>query len=813
MTKQMKLFLCLGVCGLAIAAHADDSKFTLEGPRINVYVTRGGVTLPIAQVPNLLPQDKLRVRMDLPATQANHLLLIVVFLRSSTNEPPDSWFTRIETWKVNPPEGTTVIVPDGAQRALLFVAPETGGDFATLRSAVKGSPGTFLMAAATLDKGSYDAQRITRYLAGMQNVASSDAAAIHARSTDLAVTLALKPNLDCFKQPVADQVDCLTAGSTPLLLDDGHAQTITDTISSGASSNFINEAATADGGVYSAYVGTLVDLVHMVELMRTAKYRYIPAIAAPQGAALNLMLNAAPSFNDPKSVIVIGLPSIQSALLPRFTLADPAQVFCLPDPGMSIPLRGAPQLFATGFAHDLTLNLDVVNPRPISLVAVPGAGGLIRSGDAPIPSRQARPQAQNAGSPGPGLGPIVQGTLHGYWGFDRFDGPALRFQRTAGGPWKLAGADALEAGRNADIMLQGSGSACIDQIALLSPSGAKQELPLNWSTVREGLSRLPLNLPLRAATPGTYALIVQEKGSGSPVRIAVAINGSATILDRLLLNPITTTSAQLVGTGLAEVVSLRHGEQIFLPNAAPDHGHLTLRSSGLYESTNLAQAIATLKNGRSLPVPVAMEGPENILELIRVDATPALAAGELSILLDSETDLPLDGTLRFVVQSMAAVPHGQTIELATANGSAQTSLSLHDGSLILQDEHTIVASLDLLKAFGQSGFGELRLRGIGIDGSFGDWITVGNLVRRPHIKAILCTRAKHATCRIEGKDLFLALAFSATKDFAAPSLVPDGFDDPVLIVTMASMPQDRRLFVKLRDGSNVIATIQVVGKH
>jgi hypothetical protein len=151
--KLPKTILCFVLLGSAPFVRADDARFDLPVPRIDVYVTRGTETLPIAQVPELQPNDTLRVRTDLPATQSNHLLLIVAFLRGTTNEPPDHWFTKIETWKTTAPEGTLIAVPAGAQRAMLFVAPETGGDFNTLRSAVKGNPGLFIRANIGLNKG------------------------------------------------------------------------------------------------------------------------------------------------------------------------------------------------------------------------------------------------------------------------------------------------------------------------------------------------------------------------------------------------------------------------------------------------------------------------------------------------------------------------------------------------------------------------------------------------------------------------------------------------------------------------------------
>src|ERR1700709_2385177 len=77
---------------------ADAARFDLAGPKVEVRITRNGKTLPISAVPNLQIGDKLWVHPDLPPTQSVHYLLIVAFLRGTTNPPPDDWFTRIETW-------------------------------------------------------------------------------------------------------------------------------------------------------------------------------------------------------------------------------------------------------------------------------------------------------------------------------------------------------------------------------------------------------------------------------------------------------------------------------------------------------------------------------------------------------------------------------------------------------------------------------------------------------------------------------------------------------------------------------------------
>src|SRR5208337_4738016 len=121
---RLLLLWCLASTGL----HAADSPFDLAGPKIDVHVKRGEITLPISEVPNLLPGDRLWIHPDLPQSQSNHFVLVVAFLRGSTNQPPPEWFTRVETWSREAhDEGVFVTVPAEAQQALLFLAPETGG--------------------------------------------------------------------------------------------------------------------------------------------------------------------------------------------------------------------------------------------------------------------------------------------------------------------------------------------------------------------------------------------------------------------------------------------------------------------------------------------------------------------------------------------------------------------------------------------------------------------------------------------------------------------------------------------------------------
>ena len=58
---QLLLFWSLVSTGL----HAEPA-FDLLGPKVDVHVKRGDVTLPIGETPNLLPGDRIWIHPDLP---------------------------------------------------------------------------------------------------------------------------------------------------------------------------------------------------------------------------------------------------------------------------------------------------------------------------------------------------------------------------------------------------------------------------------------------------------------------------------------------------------------------------------------------------------------------------------------------------------------------------------------------------------------------------------------------------------------------------------------------------------------------------
>src|SRR5712692_10905304 len=172
---------------LPVAAEADNAAFDLVGPRVEMKVSRGGKPLPISDVANLQSGDRLWIHPDFPEDQSARYLLVVAFLRGSTNPPPESWFTRAETWKRQVrEEGIVVTVPQDAQQALLFLAPETGGDFSTLRSVVRGKPGVFVRASQDLNQANLDRSRLDQYINAIKQTSDNDPKGLHDRSILLA---------------------------------------------------------------------------------------------------------------------------------------------------------------------------------------------------------------------------------------------------------------------------------------------------------------------------------------------------------------------------------------------------------------------------------------------------------------------------------------------------------------------------------------------------------------------------------------------------------------------------------------------------
>jgi len=794
--------LCFLVIFLSFAgaARADNAAFDLIGPKIEVRVQRAGTTLPIAEVPNLQPGDRLWVHPDLPDSQSVRYLMVVVFLRGATNPPPDTWFTRVETWaKPVHEEGVFVIVPAEAEEALVFLAPETGGAFSTLRTAVRGKPGAFVRAAQDLQQASLDRQRLEKYLESVRETYTADPEQLKSHTTMLARSLNMKLDQQCFDKPSAQQVPCLTQNTDQLVLDDAHSQTMVASLTSGASSDLlaqISSTPTARGGYYSPYVGAVVDVARILSTAHTAQYQYIPALALPKENELNLRLNNPPSFRNPKSVIVIGLPPVLPSPPPPLRAVDPNQIYCAGKPSILLQADGAPLVYGTDLAHNFILHVDMKSGPGIDLPATPDPmrGGFVVETHA----------LQSANLDGE-----ITGSLRGMWGFHAFDGPHYRLRASRPAQWIVASKDAsaLIVGREDTLHLQSPDACCVSEVVLSDGQG--KGVTTEWKNSKP--DELEVKVPLQKANAGSVTMLIKKFGLRDVDEIPLHTYAEAGRLDSFGIHA-GDADGVLKGTRLDQVDSLDVNGIRFKPETLTranqvDELKLTAADAGVRTKLHPGDAMiihANLKDGRTLDLKaaVAEERPAvNVLtKSIQVD--PALSPS--AVRLGSEEELPQDGRLNFFVktQEPETFPPTEKIEVATADESFRVMLSFKDGNLTLQDTKTVLAILDPMKLLGPSAFGPLKFRPVSGDGINGDWQSLINLVRVPMLKAVHCVPDKQ--CTLSGDKLFLLDSVSADADFANSVTVPEGFVEDALAIPP---PKGKTLYIKLRDDPATIDTV------
>jgi len=188
------------------ASGSGAAPFDLAGPTLEVEVTRGGRTLPVAQVPNLASGDRVRIKGDLSPGGSAHYLMVAAFLRGATNPPPEEWFSACETWTRRcANEGLTLTVPQEAQQLLVFLAPQTGGAFRTLVDAVRGRPGAFVRTSQDLNQAGLDHARLDAYLLAVRHLADVDPSQLKEAAPLLSRSLAIKvdESFRCCRRPAS----------------------------------------------------------------------------------------------------------------------------------------------------------------------------------------------------------------------------------------------------------------------------------------------------------------------------------------------------------------------------------------------------------------------------------------------------------------------------------------------------------------------------------------------------------------------------------------------------------------------------------
>jgi hypothetical protein len=753
-------------------------------------VTRGDKTLPISQVPNLQSGDRIWLHPDLPEDQSAHYLLVAVFLRGSTNPPPDHWFTKAETWnKKVREEGIVVTVPPDAQQVLLFLAPETGGDFSTLRSTVQGKPGAFVRASQDLNQASFDRSRLDQYLSAVKETSDNNPKALQERSVLLARSLAIKLDPQCFDKPIEQQTSCLTQHRDQLVLDDGHSQSMVAALTSGASSDLIGQLSNtrlAGGGYYSPYVGAIVDLARIMGNLHTAIYQYIPALALPKHDHLNLKLNNPPSFRKPKSVLVVALPAVEAAQLPPLRAVDSNQAFCLSKPSLVVPVEGAPLVFSTALAHDFAIRVQTENGSSIEIPAVADAarGGFVIDAHA-LQDRQ--------------LASRSSGKLHGFWGYQSFAGPAFDLRSARGAKWSIAAVDqsALIVGREDMLHLQSDSASCVEDVILRDQQG--KEIQATWKLLKP--DELEVRIPLQGASAGHATFLIRESGVTKPDEVALHAYSEAAHLEHFAINA-GDRQGVLTGTRLDEVANLDLDGIHFLPvglsrTNQTDELRLSAPNASAPDVAPDQKMVAsvTLKDGRVLELPTTIEPRRPKVTLIGKSIQSPFAS---PIHLENQDDLPQDGRLSFVLKTEIpdTFPRTEKIEVAADDSSFNVLLSVDDGNLVLQDAHSVLAILDPLKQFGASAFGPLRFRPVAADRLKGDWQPLVSLVRMPSLNEIRCPTEPDQQCTLKGANLFLIESIASDADFKHTVPIPSGFMD-----TNVTMPRidGTAFYVKLRD--------------
>jgi hypothetical protein len=513
----------------------------------------------------------------------------------------------------------------------------------------------------------------------------------------------------------------------------------------------------------------------------------------PKQDELNLRLNNPPSFRNPKSVIVIGLPPVRPFPAPPLRAVDPAQAFCAGKPALLLPAEGAPLLFATDLAHNLILHVETKSGRGIDLPAKadPVRGGLV---------------VETQDLQGADVEGEVTGVLRGTWGFHSFDGSHYRLRTARAGQWIVASKDAsaLIVGREDTLHLQSPGACCVSEVTVKDEQGTTMEA--EWKASKP--DELEVKVGLQHAGAGSLTMVIKDFGLRDADEIPLHTYAEAARLDSFSIHG-GDADGMMKGTRLDQVKSLELGGLQFKPalltraNQQDELRLTALDAATKLHSGDSGVAQITLKDGRTLNLKTEVEAPRpKVIVLTKsVQLDPETSATVVH--LGSTEELPQEGRLNFSLK--AQVPEifspTENIEVATADESFHVSLSFKDGNLTLQDSRTVFAVLDPMKLLGPSAFGPLKFRPVTADGIEGDWQPLVNVVRVPKLKGFRCVSAPETQCTVSGDNLFLLDSVSADADFANSVAVPEGFVDDALTIPP---PKAKTLYIKLRDDPAIV---------
>jgi hypothetical protein len=792
-TYAMRRFLLpwLPLLGLIPAPiRGATAPFDLVAPPLGITVTREGVSLPLAQVPHLQPGDRLRIEEGMPTDQSARYMLVLAFLRGATNPPPKDWLFRAAPWKAKS-RSIDVVVPTGAQQALAFLVPRTRGAFATVVNAVRGHPGVFVRASQELNQAGLDRARVDAFLAGVRRSDSGEPGRLANVSPLLARSLAIKFDASCLLRQPELQAACLTQGSEALVLADTPMSSLADTIAGAPTDLALQLSRTPEGGhgYFSPYIGVLRDIANLLGAFHSPRFQYIPALRVPRNDANALLLNAVPSFAKPQSVLVAALPPVAPLQMPVLPSGVVDAPLCASRPDLTLPVDATPLFYATGYARALFLRVRGKEGQPFDLPVDldPVRGGVVLTRD----------QVSLAG-----LGEVADAQLHGFWGFQAFDGPRYRLLNPQGRTWQVANGATLVVGRETPLEMRGGVASCVVDISI--GTGVTAQI-VAWEP--KGEKGLLLRVPGVDMVPGPVTLLVQNYGIAEPQRISLQAYAEESRITGFTLHA-GDRNAVLDGTRLDQVASVEFGGISFNPGELTRSRNgdrlamsTTMAAVGMLQPGQVRQARVILLDGRSVEIGGSVAAPRPAVALVGKTVERIGPSDPISIRLNGPDLFTQNDRLTFALQALGSTRFSSrdTIEIAADEEGRSASIGLR-----LQDSRVAVASIEPGAALGTSAFGPLRFR-IVQDGVAGDWQPLGTLVRLPAITQIACPAVRRS-CRLTGRSLFLLRSVSTRSVSGDRVTISDGFTGTDMDVPR---PAGEKLFLELRDDPHAIAQLIV----
>jgi phage tail protein X len=363
----------------------------------------------------------------------------------------------------------------------------------------------------------------------------------------------------------------------------------------------------------------------------------------------------------------------------------------------------------------------------------------------------------------------------------------------------------LIVGRPRTVHLRADSVSCVEAVMLRDADG--RELRADWKPVMP--DGLEIVLPLQSVQPGSASMLVSQYGAKPAQPVALRIFAEAGRLDRFTIHS-GDTQGLLKGTRLDKVASLSISGIELVPGELStrqgiDELPLLVKDPASIPSlkqNETAAAQVTLRDGRVLSVPAAVEAPRPRVTLLNKSVQPSRSSIEGNIQLTDPDLLPQDSKLVFSLRAASppAFAQNASIEVGTADAAAVSTLSLGNGALTLENRQVAVATLEPAKSLGRSSFGPLQFRVL-VDGLAGEWQPLATLVRLPQLKELKCPGTADLACKLSGSDLFLLDSVSGNERFENAVKVPDGFLGNALPVPH---PESGRLYVRLRDEPAVI---------